>query len=570
MSRQSVAASITLTGAPRDTLWRTLQTFNITRIVIALLLLVYLTLSRSLGGDSAHYMQLCVVYLMAATAFALLGAFSRERFLLQLATQIIVDIVIISSLYVLAGSGRGSLAILFLFPLAGGAILAPLVLSLFFTSLVALVLLSDSLLQSLQQVADVQISTAGLYGMAFFFATLLLNRLASKLIKQEALAARRGAALDLQQAINRLVIADMGDGILVVDRDAVVVTCNPAAETLLGLPAALDRSSFRLADVSSLAPIADAFTRWIDRNGDGRGEPMAVSTDHFVMIKPGDDAAAHDANTVWGGGRRDLGAHLKLRFAPVEVAGSDESRTVIFMQDVSEIDNKAQQLKLASMGRLTASIAHEVRNPLSAISYASSLLEEDMPSPTQVRLLRIIEENVSRLNQMIEDILKLSRKAQPHGPPLALAPFFDDVLAEFIATRSLPPHMIAIGDIGAHEVSFDPLHLREVVVNLLSNATRYASGGDGSIRLEVVVLATGRIELHVQDDGTPITPAVRAHLFEPFYTTSSKGTGLGLYLARELCLNNGALLDYEYRADGDAGSEPRGRFVISFAALPTN
>jgi two-component system sensor histidine kinase PilS (NtrC family) len=105
-----------------------------------------------------------------------------------------------------------------------------------------------------------------------------------------------------------------------------------------------------------------------------------------------------------------------------------------------------------------------------------------------------------------------------------------------------------------------------VLVNLLGNAIRYASGKPGSIRVFPVPDTTGRVELHVQDDGPGITPEVRAHLFEPFYTTSSKGTGLGLYLARELCLNNGAMLDYEYRADDADGGEPGGRFVITFAA----
>jgi two-component system sensor histidine kinase PilS (NtrC family) len=118
-----------------------------------------------------------------------------------------------------------------------------------------------------------------------------------------------------------------------------------------------------------------------------------------------------------------------------------------------------------------------------------------------------------------------------------------------------------------YQVRFDPLHLREVVVNLLTNALRYASKRNGSIRIEVVPNSASRLELHVQDDGPPITPKVRAHLFEPFYTTSSKGTGLGLYVARELCLNNGAMLDYEYRLDAfnDETEELSGRFVITFS-----
>ena len=240
---------------------------------------------------------------------------------------------------------------------------------------------------------------------------------------------------------------------------------------------------------------------------------------------------------------------------------------MIFLQDVTAIENQAQQLKLASMGRLTASIAHEVRNPLSAIGHATSLLAEDLAEPSHARLLKIVGDNVARVNRMVEDILQLSRKVQPHSEPLPLGAFLAEIRTEFQETHALPDDMIWVGGAGNAPVRFDALHLREVVVNLLTNAIRYASGTPGSIRLFVVSDSPGRMELHVQDDGPGITPEVRAHLFEPFYTTSSKGTGLGLYLARELCLNNGAMLDYEYRFDPGAFGlrKASGRFVITFA-----
>jgi two-component system sensor histidine kinase PilS (NtrC family) len=179
--------------------------------------------------------------------------------------------------------------------------------------------------------------------------------------------------------------------------------------------------------------------------------------------------------------------------------------------------------------------------------------------------LAIVRDNVGRLDRMIEDILKLSRKAHSGTEPVALAFFFGELLEEFKEAHALPPDMIGLGDMGSYRVRFDALHLREVVVNLLSNALRYASRKPSSIRINSMLDGGGRLELHVQDDGPPIKPEVRAHLFEPFYTTSSKGTGLGLYVARELCLNNGAMLDYEYRLDHyNASDEPSGRFVITF------
>jgi two-component system sensor histidine kinase PilS (NtrC family) len=287
----------------------------------------------------------------------------------------------------------------------------------------------------------------------------------------------------------------------------------------------------------------------------------------YALIKYQEDTTLQGGTTILGG-RRELMAHLKLRFARVETDELPEERVVVFLQDVTEIENQAQQLKLASMGRLTASIAHEVRNPLSAIAHAASLLSEDVQDRAQRRLLGIVDENVARLNRMIEDSLKLSRKAHQYQEPLALAPLVEDLLNELHETHAVLPHVIEAGDMRAFSVRFDPLHLREILMNLLTNALRYASGKPGSIRIYAVAGPAHRLELHVQDDGPQISASVRAHLFEPFYTTSSKGTGLGLYLARELCLNNGAMLNYEYRTE-EGASQPTGRFVITFAVNET-
>jgi two-component system sensor histidine kinase PilS (NtrC family) len=555
----------------RETFWRTLQTFSVTRIVITVVLLIYLGFSTTRDSgipqtESLVNWKICIIYLLLAVGFALLTVYLRKRFFLQLLAQVGVDIVAISLLYLGAGGAKSGLAILYLFPLAGGAILAPLIGALFFVSIVTLMLLAESGYAVLHSVPDASLSRAGLYGAAFFSAIYVINRLAAKLIKQEDLATRRGRDLQMQEAINRLVIADMGDGILVVGRGGEIFASNPAVSRMLGLSVAYGQPHYNLNDIPSLAPIAEAFFAWLAGSD---GVPSSDSASVYVLVKLGDDIATLQRHSLLRDSRRDLATHLKLRFAVVRTPGWKEERAVIFLQDVTEIENQAQQLKLASMGRLTASIAHEVRNPLSAISHAASLLSEDISDPTQTRLLKIVGDNVIRLNLMIEDILKLSRKAQRLGEPIGMAPFFAEILTEFRETHALAPGLIALGDMQGCRVRFDPLHLREVVVNLLSNALRYASGRNGSIRIWIVAPATGRLELHVQDDGPKITPEVRAHLFEPFYTTSSKGTGLGLYVARELCLNNGAMLDYEYRISisSAAPDAPSGRFVITFAAL---
>jgi two-component system sensor histidine kinase PilS (NtrC family) len=546
----------------RETFWRSLQTLNATRIVIAAVLLIYLSIDNRMPRPAGQFMyaETCIAYLILALMFGMLTVYWRRRFMLQLAGQIALDLCVISLLYVASGGARSGLGILYLFPLAGAAILAPLLLALFSASLATLFLIGESVYQALLHNGDTPLLQSGVYGASFFAVVLLVSRLAAKLIGQEELAARRGTDLRIQQAINQIVMADVGDGILVVGRDGRVFTGNRAARNMLGLAGA--DSGYTLGEVGALAPIADAFAAWLLQPC----APAGAGPQHaaVVTIKP-HQGAPGQAPAPALSARPDLAAHLKLRFARVTPDEAAE-RCVIFLQDVSAIENQAQQLKLASMGRLTASIAHEVRNPLSAIGHATSLLAEDLDSPTHARLLKIVGDNVARVNRMVEDILQLSRKVQPHAEPVRLDAFLAELRSEFQETHALADDIVWLGGAGG-QVRFDALHLREVLLNLLNNSVRYASGTPGSIRLFVVTDSAGRMELHVQDDGPGITPAVRAHLFEPFYTTSSKGTGLGLYLARELCLNNQAMLDYEYRFDPNAFGlrKASGRFVITFA-----
>ncbi|MGX4642062.1 sensor histidine kinase [Massilia sp. SYSU DXS3249] len=571
-----------LSGQARATFWRSLQALTVTRIVIALVLILYLAFDLR-GGQAAFasilapaYARTCFFYLGAAVCFAALTSLWRRRFLAQLATQVAVDLAVISLLYLAAGGVRSGLGILYLFPLAGAAILAPLVLALFSAAIATIFILLHAFWQTVVAGGEPTLMQGGMYGIAFFSVVWLVNRLAARLIGQEELAAQRGADLQVQQAINEIVVADVGDGVLVVGADGAIHTANPAARRMLGFEGA----PLLRMDEPGLEPVAQAFATWIGSGASmpaPAAAPAALSAVQpvageagpdaaYVILKPFQEAAGEGAPRA----RREQPAHLKLRFARIRIEGQYASpgRSVVFLQDVSAIENQAQQLKLASMGRLTASIAHEVRNPLSAIGHATALLAEDLHGKAEVRLLKIIGDNVARVNRMVEDILQLSRKAQPYSEPLLLAPFLAELKAEFCETQDLADDIVWLGGAGAIEVRFDALHLREVLVNLLGNAIRYASRRPGSIRIWPELDAFGTLELHVQDDGPGITPEVRAHLFEPFYTTSSKGTGLGLYLARELCLNNGAKLDYESRLDaGSASGERRasGRFVITFA-----
>ncbi|MET3108176.1 two-component system sensor histidine kinase PilS (NtrC family) [Oxalobacteraceae bacterium GrIS 2.11] len=551
---------------PNATLWRSLRALTITRVLIALVLMSLLGINNSKyiwSIDPQVYRAVCLVYIVGGIGFVVLQEKLKQFFFWQLSEQVTFDVVIISLLFFFAGGIKTSVVILYLFPLASCAILAPLVWALFLSSLVAIYLMVVSSVQEFVSGSAIALSGAGLYGAVFLAVVYVVNRLANRLIRQEELAAQHEKSLRVQQEINRLVVADMGDGVLVVDARSLVYECNQAAQNMLGITMIAGQS--RLSDMPGLQPIADAFYSWLNHVPDT--EHGWIDTIAFAAVR--DDAGQVDSVMVKGI-RNDVVTHLKLRFVNVGgESGEDEERFIIFLQDASEIENQAQQLKLASMGRLTASIAHEVRNPLSSISYAAGLLGEADLSPDQgARLVKIVNDNVSRLNQLIEDILRLSRKAQTNLEPFLLKPAVQEILQEFQETHRLSAEVVQLSAPDHLMVRFDPLHLREVVVNLLTNAVRYASGAAGSIQMFVVADLDDQLELHVRDDGPGITADVRAHLFEPFYTTSSRGTGLGLYMARELCLNNGALLDYEYRITekevSNDFSRTHGRFVITF------
>lgn len=562
------------------TLWRSLQTFNFSRVIVALTLLLSLSF-KSFNDywlvEPAFLRGLAASYLVIAIAFVAIKMYWQQRFLWQLVTQITLDIIVISLLYVGAGGIKSGLVILYLFPLAGLGILGPMLLALFFVSAVSLFLLTVNTYQVLQNEDSNIISQAGLYGAAYFAVVFVLNRLAKNLIGQEELANQRGFELALQQAINRTVIADMNDGILVIDQDGYLFESNPAAERMLGMTK-LSYSAgqkIRLNQMPALEPIAQALNNWKDGQGVDTTTWLRNEGVSFVVIRHYAEERVLHPEYSTAEAPFEATTHLKLRFIRIDASDFEHLDlhltpcTIIFMQNVSELENQAQQLKLASMGRLTASIAHEVRNPLSSISYAASLLGEDIHNEVQARrLLKIVEANVSRLNQLIEDILKLSRKAQMNLQPILLMDELKNIVQEFVETRGISEHVIHVSDSGRFHVIFDPGHLHEVITNLLSNAIRYASGKPGCIRLSIKISSGNRRELHIQDDGPGISSLVRAHLFEPFYTTSSKGTGLGLYMARELCLNNHAVLDYEYRNDETStyGMDPGGRFVINFSS----
>jgi len=534
-------------GTERDTdagasPWGVLQYLALTRLIIAIALLLSIAaLGTTIKGwSSPEYLIAAAVYFVGAAALAIGSMYLHRGSVAQTAAQITFDLVLISALMVASGGLRSGLVVLYLLPVAGASLLLPTAAVFSVCSLVVITILLDTLARTLADAAtEASLFQAGLYGAMLFAVTALLRLLAQRLKAQELLAQRRGRNLHNQLAINRLVIAQLEQGVVVVDAQTRVRANNRAARLLFGMMPEAQLTGERLSSLERLRPMVKAFDRW-RASGAGDGRPsMAI-------------AELPD---------------LRLRARFVRPAVSDSDEFLIFVEDQRALDERAQQLKLASMGRLTASIAHEIRNPLAAISHASQVLLEDARDGSLRRLASIVRENTLRLNRLVDDILRVARREAPLGDDIELAAFLREWLQEFAADRSLAPGRVALEVPADVHVKFEQSHLRQVLYNLVDNALRYASDAVSAVTVIVEPDEHGAA-LWVLDDGSGVAEAVRNSLFEPFNTTHTKGTGLGLYIAREFCLANRCDLAYGEKVLPD-GALHHG-FVVRFAPAQPN
>jgi two-component system sensor histidine kinase PilS (NtrC family) len=423
---------------------------------------------------------------------------------------------IVLLLYASSGISSG-LGLLLLTTLAGAGLISRGRLTLFYAALASIGILLEQTYEVLKlDVSETQFVQAGLLSASYFAIAWLAHALARYTIASEQLAAQREIDLANMEQVNELVIRDMQDGVLVVDERGAIRQCNTRAERLLGpLTASGDRG------LAEYAPaLAAQFEEWRARTG------------------------------VDSGPRPPFRNNVSARFVPI--GRSKQVGAVIFLEDQTRIQAEARQLKLAAMGRLTANIAHEVRNPLGAISHAAQLLQEEPGvSSTSARLITIINENSSRLDRMVNDVLRLNRGDRAHRERFRLMEFLRGFVEQFSQIERIEPGLFRIEGGPDPEVLFDRSHLNQVMWNLCRNALRHSRRTVASIVIRVAAeRAAGTVRLDVVDDGPGVAPEVRAQLFEPFFTTAAGGTGLGLYIAREVCEANGATLDYVETARG--------------------
>ncbi|SEK60449.1 two-component system, NtrC family, sensor histidine kinase PilS [Roseateles sp. YR242] len=456
----------------------------------------------------------------------------------QIVLSMGVDLVLFSLLQWLDPAGLSYGALLFMPVLMAGALL-PRLRALACAALASLQLLAVAAWAVMLGLdSGLRISQAGLLGVGLFVVTLLANELSSRLAREER-AARGSLEYARQQAdLNRLVIEEMEEGVLVADRRGLVRTANPAARALLAEGATLRPGPFRLDTTPSWAPLLralkEAYTEhsWPEAGGD-------------VLLDFG------------GGLQRSL--HVRMRFTLRPLDGDD--LCVLFVEDNRHLEARNRQEKLAAMGRVSAGIAHEIRNPLTAISQANALLEEDCAGqPRLEQLTRMVASNVERLKRIVDDVMEVAPGIAPVPLVLALSPLVREYCADWAATQRLPegdasPLRVEIEREHA-VVSFDPEHLRRILINLLDNGLRHTRPGAASVRVQVAEQGAEWIRLSVLSDADPLPAEVERHLFEPFFSTRSRGTGLGLYICRELSERYGGRIDY-HRLDAQHLNEFR-------------
>lgn len=560
-------------AGPTLTQWRSLRYFAVSRVVLATVLVLLATLDNfglfsGVLEARGWFASIALAYFVTGSVL-LTAAFVRRAFLSQLVVQVHVDLVALILLMHTAGGARSGMGVLVVAAVAGAAVLASHRIAAFFAASASLLLLAEAGWRVLLvEPGDLGLFvSAGMIGTACFLTAELVNRLATRLGTQQALALQRGLDLARQLAVNDLVMTQLPQGVVVLDARARVTTMNRSAQAMFGeleVRDGLERLARRMLSSGGQAGLEGVGLGY----GIAQEREVVVDARDLVNVEPGAHETARApgptvrADVRPGGARSHESVEARPRRFRVRLlrhAGDAPAAAVLVIEDQREVEERAQQLKLASMGRLSASIAHEVRNPLAAIRHANALLAEQLTAPAAQRLAGIVEDNTLRIDRIVRDVLSVARRDPPTLENVDVARFFDEIAPELAHMAGQSVERVHLDAPEPAPIPFDPGQLRQVLVNLVGNALRYASQDAGAVLVEWRRGRSGRPELRVCDDGPGLSADVLEHAFEPFFTTGSRGTGLGLYLAREICIGNRAELRYETLP---AGGRHRGAFVI--------
>jgi len=452
-----------------------------------------------------------------------------------------LDVVAFGAMHWLDPAASLNHAALLVLPVLMAGVLSARVSALATTSVVALLLLAVAWRRVMAGGEMTSLmSQAGLAGMGLFAIALVAGQLASRLAREER-STRGSLELARQQTeLNRLVIDEMSDGVLVVDKRGKVRAANPSAPELLAEGGACPVPPFVLHGQPGWAALLSAI-----EHAYATGQWPEAGTDLSLAY------GGSTPRSVRVRARFTRGARLPVSAERGAEPAQKEVLAVLFMEELRTLLARQREERLLAMGRISAGIAHEIRNPLAAVSQANALLQEDALRPDQQRLVRIVADNVERLKRIVDDVMEVAPGISTPSRTLDVTAEVAAICSEWARTMGVPLDNHSRLQVSlpsdALGAVFDVDHLRRVLVNLLENALRHGSERPGAVLVTLEPLAAPLVRLAVASDGAAIPPEIEAHLFEPFHSSRSRGTGLGLYICRQLCERHGASIDYLHR-----------------------
>jgi two-component system, NtrC family, sensor histidine kinase PilS len=517
--------------APSDLAWRVIGLLNLYRLLVPLVLLAAQTFaSPDLGLLAAQprlYVGACIAYFTAAVLLVIARRLRWSSLRIVALVNASVDALAIGVILYASGGVASGLGILLVLPVLALTVLAGRRDALLIAAVAALAILTQQVFAAIDSAPPADYVTAGALGGVLFLVALATWPVANRLRESEALVLRRELDLANMAQLSQYVVQHLRESIIVIDAQDRIRLINESAAQMLG-----DNNAYPDALIGEACPrLLFLIESW--RKG-GHGDSAG--------------AVPVDPTFVAADGERIIRAH----FAPL--GATSPGPMLIFLEDTTLIEEKVQQSKLAALGRLSASIAHEIRNPVGAMSHAGQLLAESTSlTDDERRLTQIIRNNADRVSAIIDNVQRLARRQPARLERLPLLPWTEEFREEFCQTMQWPRERLPVSGTSPElEVRVDPDQLRQVVWNLCENALKHAVRDDSK---QCVELRYGRMSgsarpfLEVTDRGDGVAPEHAERIFEPFFS-AGRGTGLGLFLARELAQTNGATLLYEPRDGG--------------------
>jgi two-component system sensor histidine kinase PilS (NtrC family) len=509
------------TGQLQNFLLLKVYTFYRVILSLGLLLTFFLTPEEHLvGAANPDFFVLVTSIYLAVNIVGLIIVFPKKRpfNVQQLFANFFVDIIVIIFITDSSGGISSGMGTLLMVTIAASSIILRGQVALLTAAMASILIIADTvLLTSSNQLDPSSFLASGLLGIILFITSFFIQTLSQRILGAQQVAKQRAVDVSKLQKLNRQIIQSMRTGILVTNSKGYLQMANEAASELLGSNTLHDSS--KPAESHILHPkLMEQLHQW-----------QQLPQFHTPSFRA-----------------TETGPELQASFS--SLSDNSTGDILIFLEDNRVAGQRAQQMKLASLGRLTASIAHEIRNPLSAISHAAQLLNESEElDKADKRLSEIIYNHSKRMDKVIENVLQLSRRSAPNPENICLNEWLDKFVSEFSYEDGREFDIELLTHQQQYNITADSSQLNQVISNLVHNGLRYSlqNTNRATLTLDIHINPVTQLPvLDIIDNGVGIDEGGRKHLFEPFFTTELKGTGLGLYISRELCEANDARIDY--------------------------